>query len=139
MVNSALAESFSCGPAPDRDSGSAPPAEEPVLDLVHLSRQTFGDHALETELLTLFDRQAEQFAARLAAPCVAGESGWRADLAHTLKGSARAVGAFGLGAAAEAYESSLRSGDPCADALQERLAAAIGTVRAEIAALFEKA
>lgn len=131
MVKSALAGSFSCGSEPE----GVPPLAEGVLDLVHLSRQTFGDHALETELLTLFERQAEQFAARFVAPCAAGESGWRADLAHTLKGSARAVGAFAVGAAADDYEAALRGGDPCAEALRERLAREIGQARSVIANL----
>lgn len=109
----------------------------PILDLVHLSRQTFGDHALETELLSLFDRQAEQFSARLSEPD-SPAGGSRADLAHTLKGSARAVGAFALGEAAEAYEAALRVGKDDR-ALREALVAAIGTVRAAISELFERA
>ncbi len=135
MVNSALVESFACGPVAE----SASRGPEPVLDLVHLSRQTFGDHALETELLTLFDRQAGQFAARFAAPGSEGESGWRAELAHTLKGSARAVGAFAVGAAAEAYEAALRGGDPRAEALRERLVREIEDARGEIMNLLENA
>lgn len=114
-------------------------AAAPVLDLVHLSRQTFGDHALETELLTLFDRQAAQFAARLAESPHPGDGRSRADLAHTLKGSARAVGAVAIGAAAEAYEDALRAGAPGADALCEKLIGAIETGRAAIASLFERA
>lgn len=114
-------------------------APAPVLDLVHLSRQTFGDHSLETELLTLFARQAAQFAARLAEPRARGDEASRVDLAHTLKGSSRAVGAFATGAAAEAYEAAVRAGDPAADALCARLIAEIERVRGAIAELFEKA
>ena len=40
--------------------------DAPDLDLLHLS-QTFGVPALETELLTLFDRKAAQFSDRLRA------------------------------------------------------------------------
>lgn len=108
-----------------------------ILDLVHLSRQTFGDHALETELLSLFDRQAERFSARLLEPG-AGQAAARADLAHTLKGSALAVGAFALGEAAEAYETALRRGTEDAG-LRDALIAEIGTVRAAIALLFAPA
>lgn len=117
----------------ERSDGRA----SPILDLVHLSRQTFGDHALETELLSLFDRQAAQFAARLS-DADAHAGGSRADLAHTLKGSARAVGAFALGDAAAAYETALRVGkdDP---ALRETVVAAIATVRAAIFELFARA
>ncbi len=116
-----------------------PAPDAPVLDLVHLSRQTFGDHALETELLTLFDRQAAQFAARLAEPRREGDSGSRGDLAHTLKGSSRAVGAFAIGVAAEAYEAAVRAGEPGTEALGQILIGEIETARAAIAALFEKA
>ena len=66
---------------------------ESPIDLVHLSRQTFGDHDLERELLGLFDAQAAQFAKRLRSPAAQGDADWRIALAHTIKGSARAVGA----------------------------------------------
>lgn len=116
----------------------APPAA-PVLDLVHLSRQTFGDHALEKELLTLFDRQTAHFSARLAAPGVTGDAIWRAEIVHTLKGSARAVGAFRVGDAAEAYEAALREGGPGGARLKDELANSIAEARDAIAGLFEKA
>ena len=38
---------------------------DPAIDLVHLARQTFGDIALEAELLAMFDAQAAKIAARL--------------------------------------------------------------------------
>ena len=77
------------------------------IDLVHLSRQTFGERDLEAELLRLFDRQSAQILARLSE---GAQGRWRADLAHTLKGSARAVGAFDVAAAAEAYEAVASAG-----------------------------
>ncbi len=86
------------------------------IDLVHLSKQTFGERDLESELLRLFDRQSRQIVDRLTDGPVT-ESRWRADLAHTLKGSARAVGAFGVAAAAEAYELDARAGADLAPAL----------------------
>jgi len=94
-----------------------------AIDLVHLSRQTFGERDLEAELLRLFDRQSRQIVDRLTEGPVT-EARWRADLAHTLKGSARAVGAFGVAAAAEAYELDARAG---AD-----LARALATLRASV-------
>lgn len=107
----------------------------PALDLVHLSRQTLGDQALEIELLRLFDGQNVQFAARLRAPRRPDDMRARADLAHTLKGSARAVGAFALGEAAEAYEEALRRGDERSAALCQRLVAEIERAHREIGAL----
>lgn len=118
---------------PSRDGGPAPAGA--VLDLVHLSRQTFGDHALETELLALFERQAGQLALRLAAPRGSGDAGARIDLAHMLKGSARSVGAFAVAAAAQSYEAALREGAANESDLCERLLVEIEAVRAAIADL----
>jgi HPt (histidine-containing phosphotransfer) domain-containing protein len=104
-----------------------------TLDLVHLSRQSMGDQALEVELLTLFDRQAALFVARLVEPRRPGDAQSRADLAHTLKGSARAVGAFALGEAAEAYETALRGNGEGQAGLCETLVREIERVHAAIA------
>jgi HPt (histidine-containing phosphotransfer) domain-containing protein len=84
-------------------------ASERPVDLVYLARQTAGDRALEVALLGLFDRQAAKIAERLAAPEDENQDA-RADLAHKLKGSARAVGANGVAAAAEHYEYCARAG-----------------------------
>jgi HPt (histidine-containing phosphotransfer) domain-containing protein len=84
-------------------------ASDRPLDLVYLARQTGGDTALEVELLGLFDRQAASIAERLAAPYDENQEAC-ADLAHKLKGSARAVGANGVAAAAENYEYCARAG-----------------------------
>lgn len=104
-----------------------------VLDLVHLSRQTMGDRALETELLELFDKQAASALARLVGPAgAAGSVG--ADVAHMLKGSAKAVGAFGVSAAADVVERAFRNGSAAARPL-DALAAAVGEARRTVAAL----
>ena len=113
-------------------------AAGPAVDLVHLSHQTLGDNALERELLSLFDRQAAQFAQRLAGAARPGESGWRADLAHSLKGSSRVIGAFEVGRAAEAYEDALRAGALDAALLWSRLETAITAARSAIAELLER-
>ena len=75
-----------------------------AIDLVHLARQSLGDRGLECELLALFERQAGQILARLAQDMATTSAKARADLAHTLKGSALAVGANRVAAAAAAYE-----------------------------------
>jgi HPt (histidine-containing phosphotransfer) domain-containing protein len=82
--------------------------DPPILDPEHLRRQTAGDGALETELLALFEAQCARLRPLLADGRPVGE---RADAAHTLKGSARAVGAWRLGFAAGLLETALRSGD----------------------------
>jgi HPt (histidine-containing phosphotransfer) domain-containing protein len=73
------------------------------IDLVHLSRQSLGDRNLEIELLQLFDRQSEQILLRLSEGLALGERRWLRDLCHTLDGSARAVGAVHVSAAAGEY------------------------------------
>ena len=114
-------------------------AAEPVIDLVHLSKQTLGDAALETELLRLFEEQARAFEVRLRAPAPQNETArdiqQRIVLAHTLKGSSRAIGAFALADAAQAYEDALRANAPDADASPRRLLGALESTRAEISRL----
>jgi HPt (histidine-containing phosphotransfer) domain-containing protein len=73
-----------------------------AIDFVHLARQTEGDEALKAELLALFERQAARALQKLADPAL--PEGARADLAHRLKGSALAIGAGRVAAAAEAVE-----------------------------------
>jgi HPt (histidine-containing phosphotransfer) domain-containing protein len=62
----------------------------PVLDLDHLRRFTGGNRALEREVLALFAEQAPRTLRDMQ--LAATEKAWR-DAAHTLKGSAYAVGA----------------------------------------------
>lgn len=80
-------------------------ADTPI-DHHHLARYTLGDRALEIEILDLFLAEAPLTLRRLKAkaaelPC--DPKGWVVDC-HTLKGSARAVGAFYVAAAAEHAE-----------------------------------
>ena len=112
-------------------AATAPDAGRPI-DLVHLAKQTFGERDLEAELLRLFDRQSAQIVARLSDP-VMPDRRWRADLAHTLKGSARAIGAFGVASAAETYEASCAANDD----LDAALATLAGTVSAAHLAIGE--
>lgn len=87
--------------------------DEAPLDLKHLSRMTLGEQSLEREVLAMFAAQAKDVAGRLA-----GSPANAAELAHTLKGSARSVGAFRLADALEAYEIELRGGAEVAPALE---------------------
>lgn len=102
------------------------------IDLVHLSRQTMGDRELEHEVLALFERQASHIGGKLATLESGEDHLVRADLAHKLKGSARAVGAFAVATAAENYEHSARAGlfrAMDSRQLQEALAEALGALR----------
>ena len=80
-----------------------------VLDLGHLDQYTAGDEARRCELLSLFSEQLAQQIRVLRGECL-GEDWMIAT--HTLKGAARAVGAFQSGETAEALEQL----DPGADA-----------------------
>ncbi len=94
-------------------------SDSQVLDLAYLSRQTAGENELERELLALFEAQC----ARLR-PLIAGDGPamQRADAAHTLRGSARAVGAWRLASQTEALETALGKGE-AEGALQAFMAA----------------
>lgn len=71
------------------------------VDLVHLSKYTLGNRSLENELLGLFRNQADVYLARLDE--AGDDKEWR-DAAHSLKGSARGLGAWALGDLAEEAE-----------------------------------
>jgi len=108
------------------------PDDRPI-DLVHLARSTLGDRSLEREVLALFDRQSTQLIARMRSAAPDG----LAMLAHTMKGSARGIGAWRVARAAEALEC---AGSPAdvAGAL-DQLAAASDEARALIADLLKAA
>ena len=81
-----------------RKAGS--PSQARPIDLVHLAHQTMGDKSLEAEVLQMFARQAR----RLVQEMATAEAGTLGAAAHRLQGSAKAVGAFKVAAAAEALE-----------------------------------
>ncbi len=102
-------------------------AGAPAIDRGHLKQMTFGDRSLERELLELFDRQAVILIARMRE----SDADAVATLAHTLKGSARGIGAAAVARAAEAAERAADKAE-CLAAI-DRLAAAIADTRALIA------
>jgi len=104
---------------------------ERPIDLVHLARMTLGDRGLEREVLALFDRQATVLVSRLRA----ASPGSVTSVAHTLKGSARGVGAWRVAAAAEAVEQAASGGEGDLAAAIGRLAAVAEEARAVIAEL----
>ena len=121
-------------PAGDSPEGAAKPdAVTAPVDIEHLRRYTLGDRGLELEILGLFVEQLPiTIGALKNAP---SEKEWGM-AAHTLKGSARAVGAWPLATIAESAER--LHGLPDADArcaVVHRLEAAAGEAREYIATL----
>lgn len=110
-------------------TGAAPQAQ--AIDRAHLARMTYGDRALERELLGLFDRQAAILLTRM---CGASPEAL-ATLAHTLKGSATGVGAWDVAHAADAAEQAAAGGTTGRKLALADLAAAIEHVRDDIAGL----
>jgi hypothetical protein len=108
------------------------PDAQPI-DRAHLFRMTLGDHDLEREVLQLFDQQAGLLLARMDAADAAGV----ATLAHTLQGSARGIGAWGIARAAEVLEAGARSNSPELQSAKDDLAAATDEARRAIAELLQ--
>ena len=96
------------------------------INLGHLKRMTLGDIRLTREVLAMFASQTAQLIEALDA-----EPARAAELAHTLKGSARAIGAFGVADAAEALEGVVQAGGDPGEA-RAALKHAVGEARAAI-------
>lgn len=86
----------------DAVGGQGEVASARPVDLVHLARYTMGNRLLEREVLELFLTQSEQYLARLSQ---AGDAKAWKDAAHTIKGSARGIGAWQVACCAEEAES----------------------------------
>jgi HPt (histidine-containing phosphotransfer) domain-containing protein len=102
------------------------------INFEHLKRMTLGDVGLEQEVLAMFSAQSAKLIATLATgPADAGV------LAHTLKGSARAIGAFGVADAAARLEAALASGAGLSARLSE-LGDTVALARAAIEAILRR-
>ena len=102
------------------------------IDFEHLSRMTLGDAGLEQEVLAMFVAQSTTLVSTLAAlPADASA------LAHTLKGSARAIGAFAVGDAAARLEAAIARGFDTSAALVE-LGETVAQARAAIEAVLRR-
>ena len=102
------------------------------IDLKHLKRMTSGDSRLTREVLAMFASQT----ARLIEAPAAGPAETAA-LAHTLKGSARAIGAFAVADAAQTLEAAVQAGGDPGEALAA-LKRAVGEARAAIDAMLRR-
>jgi HPt (histidine-containing phosphotransfer) domain-containing protein len=86
------------------DTALEAPIDQPPIDMAHLARYTGGEHALNTEILRLFDGQVTAMVQDLKGVLAQRDARrWR-EIAHTIKGAARGVGAFRMGEAAAAAE-----------------------------------
>ena len=102
------------------------------IDTEHLQRMTLGNAGLEREVLAMFSAQTVSLIGRLMTfPADAGA------LAHTLKGSARAIGAFAVAGAAERLEAAVQQGDDALTSLAE-LRDAVTEARAAIDAILRR-
>jgi HPt (histidine-containing phosphotransfer) domain-containing protein len=110
-----------------------PPAvDDGPIDLDHLRRMTLGDSVLEREVLAMFSKQAERLVGLLAA--LPPET---SAFAHTLKGSARAIGAHRVADRSGELEATIRGGGDPAHALAA-LDAAVVEARAAIEAMLSR-
>lgn len=106
-----------------------------AIDLDHLNHSVFGDAGLRAEVLTLFVEQAVKIVSAFDPNL--DDAAWR-HLAHTLKGSARGVGAFTLGdvlAEAETLYGDIAGKQAARTALLERLSAETRAAVAQAEAL----
>jgi len=102
------------------------------IDVEHLRRMTLGDVGLEDEVLAMFAAQSAKLLDMLAT--VPPEAG---ALAHTLKGSAKAIGAFAVAEAASRVEAVLAEGGDASEPLAE-LGDAVALARTAIDAMLRR-
>ena len=105
-------------------------ADKRVLDPEILSAQTSGDRALEAELFSLFEAQAD-----LLWPAISGaaDPAVRSAASHSLRGGAAAIGAVDVMRLAGAIEEA-EEGAPDTTSRVADLATALAEIRVAIAA-----
>jgi HPt (histidine-containing phosphotransfer) domain-containing protein len=102
------------------------------IDFDHLKRMTLGDAGLEREVLAMFSAQSASLAGQLSASPPDART-----LVHTLKGSARAIGAFAVADAATRLEAALAAGSNPAELLAQ-LGDEVALVRTAINAILRR-
>ena len=102
------------------------------IDFEHLERMTLGDAGLEQEVLAMFAAQSAALVDKLLALPTDARA-----LTHTLKGSARAIGAFAVADAAARLEKALAAGSDPAERLAQ-LGDAVARVRTAIDAILRR-
>lgn len=103
-----------------------------AIDLKHLARYTGGERDLNGEILRLFDSQIGAMVTELNGLLDSRDGKrWR-EIAHTIKGAARGVGAFKMGDAAASAEPVDPANSAEAKAAIQKLESEAETVRAFI-------
>jgi len=103
--------------------------ESMLIDLVHLSKYTLGDRDLECELLGLFRCQSSVYLKRLEEAVSLKD--WK-DAAHSLKGSAKGIGAWAIADHAETAEQLSVIGEAHSDQPLQMLRATVDETVAHI-------
>jgi HPt (histidine-containing phosphotransfer) domain-containing protein len=113
----------------DTVSEAVDPTTAGPIDLDHLGRYTYGDKSLEQEILGLFCGQSDDLFAQMKRAASLPE--WKF-ATHSLKGSARAVGAWAVAELAAEAEMCDPQSPERAD-LIERIAAEIALAQRYVA------
>lgn len=100
-----------------------------AIDFTYLESFAAGDGGVVRDVLSIFREQAELWSVRLEAR----GADWR-DLAHTIKGAARGIGANALGDACETAEFGTPEDLPAVKAELDQALAAISAYEARKAA-----
>jgi HPt (histidine-containing phosphotransfer) domain-containing protein len=103
---------------PHLTATAGPEPTQTVIDDDHLRQMTLGDRGLEREVLEIFVRQAALMLRRIsgAKPALAAAA------AHTLKGSARGIGAWRVAQAADRLEQTASGGGDSLEAFKAAIA-----------------
>lgn len=112
---------------PAADLAANPGSLPGPLDFDHLERMTLGEKALEREVLEMFVAQSARLLDALAARPAETPA-----LAHTLKGSARAIGALKVAGCAATLETAGQGGDAALAALRDAVAEARTAIEARL-------
>lgn len=92
----------------NQELGQAEANTQDPLDFEFLAAQTFGDKALQIDVLRLFLAQSARLVPAL--PALGAQE--QADAAHLLKGSARGIGAWPAAAIADLFEGAAAADRP---------------------------
>lgn len=103
-----------------------------ILDRTVLAAATFGNKELEHEVLGMFVRQSEQMLSRLQGEATPEA---QAEILHTLKGSARSIGALAVAEICQRLETELGEGGAIRlDGLEAAIVAAQAEINSVLAA-----